>query len=331
MICKKLKKFWKINKIIHTNQMFNPGTIVDINTLDASKVTIGKLTANKSGKGSSAYISYDGNRFSVKMLDTRFPFGVSNYSGDEPGANEGGKWSLAMQPTDDQIKVFKALDEQILNSISRNLELRKVLGGDSIEDSDKPEMALKMLRGRYYSLLKYSKDKVTKKVNDAYPPTVRCGLGVKGDVFTTEFFSSKNGVSEPMHVDTIPDSEFNAGRLLRGDSNGSVLFIMSLWATEKSFGVKMHAVQVKTSQRSVHVSGSCLLDSMMPDTQAVNLTVDPTDLEEYEHVEHQSEPEEEVLEEILEEESEVEEVESPPKPQPKVVAKKTTVATRAKA
>lgn len=316
--------------------MFNPGTIVDINNFDASKVTIGKLTANKSGKGASAYLSYDGGRFSVKMLDTRFPFGVSNYNGDGVSANDTAKWSLVVQPNDEQLKVFKSLDEHILHSISKNLELRKILGGDSIEDSDKPEVALKMLRSRYYSLLKYSKDKVTKKINEAYPPTVRCGLGVKDDRFTTEFFCTKNGVSEPMNVDTIPDSEFNAARLLRGDSNGSVLFNMSLWATDKLFGVKMQAVQVKTTPRSAHVSGVCLLDSLLSESQPVNLTVDPTDLDDNSSDGQQNL--EELLEgELLEEEEviseaeePVEEIESPPKPPPKVAAKKVVV-TKAKA
>ena len=163
--------------------MFNPGDIISLNTLVPSKVTLTKLTQNKGGKGRSAFLNYNGKKFSLAVQDIRFPFGISQKMRDEETTTTLDQWTLQMEPTAEQIKVLEAFDEHILNTVNSNPELRKALLGAS--DDDDPKVSIKLLKSRYTSVLKYAKDKDTKKIVDTYPPKIRCNVPNKDDGFTT--------------------------------------------------------------------------------------------------------------------------------------------------
>lgn len=308
--------------------MFDPGQIVNIDQLVASKVSITKLTTNKNGKGRSAYLNYGGKKFSLAIIDTRFPFGVGKKMEDDEkentNSNARDQWTLQIEPNADQIKIMESLDDFILHTINTNASLRQDLLGAA--DDDDPVVSLKLLKSKYTSLLKYSKIKGTSKRDDRYPPKLRCNITNKDDGFLTQFFRpGEGGRSDPITVDNIPDSENHIASLLRGNCTGSVLLGLSLWATGTGFGVTMRAIQIKAEPRAGAVaSGTCLLDSMLGGgASSAHQTEDPVDLElGSEDVDDQLEALEDE-EEALEDEEEIieEEVVAPPPPPPKPAAK----------
>lgn len=302
--------------------MVDPGLIVNINDFVPSKVSLTKLTQNKSGKGRSAFLNYEGKKFSIAIHDTRFPFGVSQKMKDEkqPAATRD-QWTIQIEPNSDQIKIFEALDEYILQNINSNPDFRRALLGAA--DDDNPAVSIKVLKSRYTSLVKYAKDKETKKVTTDFPAKIRCNIPNKDEGFSTQFFRPipGSGSSEPVMVDNIPDSDANIANLLRSSSTGSVLLALSLWESGSGFGITMKALQIKAEPRTGSVpTGTCLLDSMMGSSTAQ--VQDPVNLDQNSEDDVNDQLEDEVLEE--EDEEEDEEVSAPPP----VVTAKPKVSTK---
>lgn len=315
---------------------FNPGEVVSLDSFDPTKIKITKISPNKGGQGQSAYLNYNGKKFSLAILETRFPFGVGQKVKDNKGTpaldiNGNNQWTIQVEPTAAQIKTLEAFDEYVLEYCLNDPSICHVLLGEQYTKNQNNKIILRtLLEAKYHTLVKYSKDKETKQRTDQYPPKIRCNIPNRNEEFSTMFFKpGEGGKSIPIKVDNINDSPNRIGNLLSGDCSGSILMALSLWATGSGFGVTARALQVKTQPRTVIGSETCLLDSMLEPSQGSHAHVtheqldDPEGLDDLDShdIDAQFEDEQPLDEELAEEELvedeellEEEEVVEPPAP-----------------
>ena len=222
--------------------------VVLLSDFDCEKLSVGKAKVNISGIGKSASTRYEGRRFYLAITDTRFPFGASAKNEEYRKATKD-QWSLQCELSEEQINVFKNLDERVIDECLNNQEIVDCL-------VPKGKKATKeILESKYFSILKYS------KINQEYPPTIRVTIpNNASDGFNCSFFSSSLGAFDQIKVNNIPENADNIGKFLSPRTKGSVLVGMSVWVTNTSFGVTLRANQIKGETAKQESKKQCLLD-----------------------------------------------------------------------
>ena len=251
--------------------------VVFIDSFQHEKVSLGKLRDNRTGLGKNAHISYEGGRFYLAITDIRFPFGASSKP-DQFKKGDKDPWTLQCELNATQIERFKRLDEHIVDSGVNNpdvLAAMKLTG-------KKKEIVKELLGQKYFSVLKYSKDR-DGKVKEQFQPTIRVTIPNDGsNGFQCDFYRSGGSNSEPVKISNSPDGEDGISKFLPPDSRGSVLVTLSLWFSTVGFGLTLRANQIKASppKSMTLTKGVCLLDGLSGPSDKVN--ADPESLSEAE-------------------------------------------------
>ena len=294
--------------------------VIQLEQFDASAISVGKVKDNRNGAGKSANISYDAGRFYLVLNKIRFPFGASKKPDEFKKGNKD-QYTLQCELTEEQINKIKEIEEHLLDICVKNEEIIAASG------AKKPSRDI--LESKFWSMLKYSKDKADKsKVNTAYPPTIRIAIpNDNEDGFNCNFYKSSNGTSEKVTINNVSESENHISNFLTNGSTGSVLATASLWFSSSGFGISLRASQIKAEPRRVVKTDVCLLDQF--DSTPSQSTRVPTTS----HVVEDPELEEEASGDADDEE--IEEVDEEPTPEPtpeppKKPAAKRTTAVKAK-
>jgi hypothetical protein len=300
--------------------------LVLLDKLSPKSVSIGKVKDNRIGMGKSANLSYDNKRFNIAMADIRFPFGASSKP-VEYRKGDKDQWTLQCELTEHQIEVMKELDDHVLDTCLQNEEVMAALKLTG------KQRCREVLESKYWSSLKYSKDK-DGNVKDQYPPTIRINIpNDNADGFTCQFFRSSPEGSQLVKVDNIPESDENIANHLPPDSRGSVLVGISLWISSSGFGLTLRLNQIKTEPRKQLARGVCLLDTLL---NSGNADSGYRAIEDPEHLSEEEAESEREVDEIDEIGEQLEESEPEPEPEPKPELKKKAppvkrVAGKAKA
>jgi len=169
-------------------------------TVDVSKFSFGDVQVNQYG-GKSCKIKYDGKDFMFQTPRMRLPYGLGIYEEkDGDGNTIKSKYSLdfsfAGYETNEDGEASRP-KVKALYDMMKSLESRLV--DETVENSyewlgadDLNESAAKVLTR---DIVKYPRDKQTKKITNKYPPTFKAKVGHYDGRFTVNAF---NEAKEPI-------------------------------------------------------------------------------------------------------------------------------------
>jgi hypothetical protein len=179
--------------------------VVLAKSVDVSKI---KYSAPRTldNQSKSVYVNYEGSSITIQTPLVRLPYGVGDWNeknaeGKPSGEDKPKKYDLSFSfdGADSNPKVKELLDKM--------LEIEKKITEDAFENRlawlDDDYDGIKSVVSKLFTpIVKYDKDKVTKKVTGKYPPTVKCKLPYdsRSEIFT---FVSQDMNGEEIDFKTI--------------------------------------------------------------------------------------------------------------------------------
>lgn len=233
-----------------------------------------------SGSKSINVVSAQTGRWIHLSTPLMMTWGVSDYTDDKGESN--GRFSMdlnfpnadyANKQTDEFLEKIKAFENQILDDAVKYSE---VWFGE--------EMSREVVKHTFNPLLKYRKDKVTKKIDFTKPPSLKAKVPVYDNNWQIEIYDSKNTLIFPVKerpdftpMDFIPKLSKVA----------SVIQCAGLWFAGKGWGVTWKLTQcVVKPQENLTVFGKCHV--MLTDDDIQALDSQPVDSDMVEHEDNDS-------------------------------------------
>ncbi len=184
------------------NKSAMTGQILRANDVDMSKFTFCDPTVNKYG-GKSARVKYDGRDFVIQTPRMRLPYGLGTYEEkDKNGVVVKTKYSLDFSFAGyEQGDNGTATAPKVREFYDMLSGMQKLLIKATQENSsawlDMDDVSEGVAKALTRELLKFSKDKVTKKVNNKYPPTFKTKVGYwEGKFMLNAFDENKNPIED---------------------------------------------------------------------------------------------------------------------------------------
>lgn len=189
-------------------------------------------------------------------------WGVADFV-DEKGESDG-KFSMtlnfpngdyATKATTDFLDKFKAFENQILDDAVKYSEL---WFGE--------EMSREVAKHTFFSSLKYTKDKVTKKVDLTKPPSIRAKVPNYNGRWNMEIYNTKNELIFPCDNENLTPMDF----IPKKSQVACVLQCGGLWFGGKGWGItwKVNQVVVKP-QEMLTVFGKCHIQLSSDELQQI--------------------------------------------------------------
>lgn len=194
-------------------------------------------------------ISYFKNPLILQTPEFYLPYGINNNNmGDENIIKY--VMDMSFQDKDKRIglnrffKLISDLDDLVVDTGFKN---HKEWFKTSFPSKD-------LLKDTIYSpMIKYSKDKETGEINDAYPPTFRFKLPYAKNKFQVEFFD----------YDTQPMDGHQLVKLnTKGAKAISIIKCTGIWFGLGKFGVSWKAVQVQIAPK-INAVGGCSIQHVV--------------------------------------------------------------------
>ena len=214
------------------------------------------------GSKSINIISTQTNRalhLSTPLMKT---WGIADFV-DEKGESDG-KFSMSLnfpnaeyatQPATDFLAKMKAFENQILDDAVKNSE---AWFGE--------EMSREVAKHTFFPFLKYSKDKVTKKVDLSKAPSIRAKVPVYDGRWAVEVYDTKGKMLFPCDDPNMTPMDF----VDKGSNAACVLQCGGLWFGGKGWGITWKLIQavVKPSERQ-SVFGKCHIQLSTDEVEAL--------------------------------------------------------------
>jgi hypothetical protein len=206
-----------------------------LNEIDMNKLTFGEPEINKYG-GKSCKIEYDGQPLTFQTPRCRVPFGLGRYDETDPSGNVlKSKYSLDLSLAGYELKEDgTAYDPRVrqLYDLASALEIRlreEALknSGEWLDMEDASEGVIKALTR---PLLRWSKDKKTKKITTVYAPTVKAKVGFWDNRWLVNAFDENKERINDLNEGIVKGSEVIAIVKLQGVNfaGGKVGYSLSL-------------------------------------------------------------------------------------------------------
>lgn len=212
--------------------------VVLAKSVDVSKI---KYSAPRTldNQSKSVYVNYEGSSITIQTPLVRLPYGVGDWNeknaeGKPSGEDKPKKYDLAFSfdGADSNPKVKELLDKM--------LEIEKKITEDAFENRlawlDDDYDGIKSVVSKLFTpIVKYDKDKVTKKVTGKYPPTVKCKLPYdsRSEIFT---FVSQDMNGEEIDFKTIM-------RNLKGAKARLIIQLSGIWIAGGRYGCTWKVVR----------------------------------------------------------------------------------------
>uniref|UniRef100_A0A6C0D4M7 Uncharacterized protein n=1 Tax=viral metagenome TaxID=1070528 RepID=A0A6C0D4M7_9ZZZZ len=222
------------------------------------------------GSKSINIISTQTNRalhLSTPLMKT---WGIADFV-DEKGESDG-KFSLSLNfPNEDYatpattefLTKLKAFENQILDDAVKNSE---AWFGE--------EMSREVAKHTFFPFLKYSKDKVTKKIDLSKAPSIRAKVPNYGGRWGVEIYDTKGKMLFPCDNENMTPMDF----VEKGSNVACVLQCGGLWFGGKGWGITWKLIQavVKPSERQ-SVFGKCHIQLSTDEIDALESQPTTTD------------------------------------------------------
>lgn len=206
---------------------------------------------NDRGGKSITIISTQSNRSLYVTLPMLLTWGISDYTDEKTGEADG-KYTMSIQfprdmdrkpETDQALEKMKAFEEQILTDAVQNSE---AWFGE--------QQSREIVKYGYFSFLKYSKNKDTKKIDTTKPPTMRPKVPCYEGKWKVEVYDTQSNMLFPSENPDATPMEFVPKR-----SNViTMIQCGGIWVGGKGWGVTWKLVQcVVKPQIMETVFGKC--------------------------------------------------------------------------
>ena len=284
--------------------------VLNVSEWDTSNVRYMQPKVNDRGAKSIALISTQTNRslhISTPMMMT---WGIADFV-DEKGESDG-KFSMSLnfpnedyqtEATNNFLAKLKAFENQILD--------------DAVKHSDTwfgEELSREVVKHNFFPFLKYSKDKLTKKIDLTKPPSIRARVPNYNNKWDIEIYDTQQSLVFPCDNENQTPMDF----VQKLSKVACVLQCGGLWFGGKGWGLTWKVKQIVVKPRHVEsVFGKC----------HISLSEDEIQTMETSAVEDNQESEEETTTKptVEVEDSDEDEPEPEPEPEPVSAPKKKVV------
>ncbi len=230
--------------------------VLDINSWNPNAVRYMAPRSNDYGGKAISILSTQTGRslhFKTPLMTT---WGISDYV-DQKTNQSDGKFNISLSfpqdgyanaNTDAFLEKMKAFEEQILNDAVTNSEL---WWGEKLEKS--------ILKHTFNPILKYSKDKTTKKIDLSKPPNFNAKVPYyeKEGRWNVEIYDVKSNKIFPCEDEELTPAHF----VPKLSSTACVIQCGGIWIGGKGWGVTFKLVQCVVKPReSVSIFGKCQIN-----------------------------------------------------------------------
>ena len=172
-------------------------TIYRANQVDITKFSFGDQQTNKYG-GKSSRCRYDGSDFFLQVPRMRLPFGLGTYEDKDPNTGEikNTKYSINMSFSGYELDEDGNPGNKKVRDLFELMNKMKQLLVETAVDNSQAWLGVDeanegVANALTRDILYWSKDKVTKKVNKKYAPTMKAKIGFWDGRFTVNAFDEK--------------------------------------------------------------------------------------------------------------------------------------------
>jgi hypothetical protein len=232
--------------------MSNASTPVVLSVKDwnISNIRYMQPKVNDRGAKSVNIISTQTNRSLHISTPLMMTWGIADFV-DEKGESDG-KFSMSLNfPNDDYTTIattdflnkFKDFENQILD--------------DAVKYSESwfgEVMPREVIKHTFYPFLKYSKDKMTKKLDYSKPPSIRVKVPNYNNKWSLEIYDTKGNMIFPCDNENMTPMDF----VPKKSNVACVIQCGGVWITPKAFGVTWKVNQIVVKPNEVQsVFGKC--------------------------------------------------------------------------
>ena len=228
--------------------------VLNVGDWNTSEVKYMAPKVNDKGGKSVTIISKQTNRTLNITTPLMMTWGISDYVDEKTGESDG-KYSISLvfpnddyksDATDSFLQKLKDFENQVLDDAVKNSEL---WFGDTLNRE--------VIKHMFFPILKYSKNKDTKKVDYTRPPTIRAKVPNYGGKWGIEIYDTQSNLIFPCENPNMTPMDF----VPKMSSVACVLGFSQLWVGGKGFGVQLKMIQCVVKPRLVEsVYGKCHIE-----------------------------------------------------------------------
>ena len=241
--------------------MSKPSTpiVVSVADWEPNAIRYMQPKVNERGGKSINLISTQTNRSLHVSTPLMMTWGIADFVDEKTGESDG-KYSMSLNfpngdyataATNQLLDKMKAFETQILNDAVKNSE---AWFGE--------EQPLAVVKHSFYPVLKYSKDKVTKKIDPSKPPSLRAKVPNYNGRWGIEIYDTKSDRIFPCENENMTPMDF----IPKMSNVACVIQCGGLWFGGKGWGLTWKLVQcVVKPKEVVSVYGKCHIQLSMDD------------------------------------------------------------------
>jgi len=208
------------------------------------------------------YVSYKRNPLVIQTPECYLPYGINRDTMDDENSN---KFTMDISFRDMETRpglkrffdILKSFDDLIVQTAFENQKewLRKTYPNKEVVEA------------LYVPIIRYSKDRESGEITNAYPPTFKMKLPYTNDKFACDFFDYNKS---PMDASTIIDTNTKGARVI------TLVKCNGIWFAGGKFGCSWKAIQCKIAPKINNVG--CAIVQCEED-QIQNTSLDSSDSE----------------------------------------------------
>lgn len=229
--------------------MSNP-VVLNVSEWETSSLRYMQPKISDRGAKTINMISTQSNRALHLSVPLMMTWGISDYV-NEQGESDG-KFSMSLNfpnseyandATDEFLKKLKDFENQILD--------------DAVKYSDAwfgEELSREVVKHNFFPFIKYSKDKLTKKIDTSKPPSLRARVPCYNGKWDIEIYDTKAERIFPSDNDTLTPMDF----VPKLSNVACVIQCGGLWFGGKGWGITWRVKQIVVKPREVvSIFGKC--------------------------------------------------------------------------
>jgi len=276
--------------------------VLPVNQWNTSSIRYMQPKVNDRGGKSINIISTQTNRALHISTPLMMTWGISDFTDEKTGESDG-KFNISLnfpneqyktEATNDFLKKLKDFENQILDDAVKNSE---VWFGD--------ELSRDVVKHSFFPILKYSKNKDTKKIDINKPPSIRAKVPYYNGKWAVELYDTQQNLIFPCDNEHMTPIDF----VPKMSNVACVLQCGGLWFGGKGWGItwKLNQCVVKP-QEIISVYGKCHIELSNDEITTMDKPIAETEAEDEEETVPASTPSQTFVADSDEEEEEEAEV-----------------------
>jgi hypothetical protein len=232
--------------------MSKPSPVLNVDSWNPSEVKYMAPKVNDKGGKSINVISKQTNRTLNISTPLMMTWGISDFVDEKTGESDG-RYNISLQfPRDDEktsntdtlLSKLKDFENHILDDAVKNADAW--FGDDSL--------SREVIKHMFFPILKYSKNKDTKKIDYTRPPTLRAKVPNYDGKWNIEIYDTQSNLVFPNENANMTPLDF----VPKASNVACVLSISQIWIGGKGFGVMLKLVQCVVKPKLIEsVFGKC--------------------------------------------------------------------------